>query len=55
MQLLIRDARYSIHENESNIVDVYISRIRAKLRLLPGGEDFVASIRGHGWKLRAPA
>ena len=41
--------------SESNIVDVYISRIRAKLRPLPGGEDFVANIRGLGWKLRAPA
>ena len=41
--------------SESNIVDVYISRIRAKLRPLPGGEDFVANIRGLGWKLRTPA
>jgi DNA-binding response OmpR family regulator len=41
--------------SESNIVDVYISRIRAKLRPLPGGEDFVANIRGLGWKLRLPA
>ncbi len=41
--------------SESNIVDVYISRIRAKLRPLPGGEDFVANIRGQGWKLRVPA
>ena len=41
--------------SESNIVDVYISRIRAKLRPLPGGDDFVASIRGLGWKFRAPA
>jgi DNA-binding response OmpR family regulator len=41
--------------SESNIVDVYISRIRAKLRPLPGGDDFVASIRGLGWKLRLPA
>jgi DNA-binding response OmpR family regulator len=41
--------------SESNIVDVYISRIRAKLRPLPGGEDFVANIRGQGWKLRTPA
>jgi two-component system KDP operon response regulator KdpE len=39
----------------SNIVDVYISRIRAKLRPLPGGEDLVANIRGLGWKLRTPA
>jgi len=40
---------------ESRIVDVYVSRIRAKLRQLPGGEDLIASVRGTGWCLREAA
>lgn len=39
---------------ETNIVDVYISRVRTKLRDLPGGEDLLANVRGHGWRLRVP-
>jgi two-component system KDP operon response regulator KdpE len=39
---------------ETNVVDVYISRIRAKLRDLPDGEDLVANVRGRGWRLRIP-
>ncbi len=39
---------------ETNVVDVYISRIRAKLRNLPDGEDLLANVRGQGWKLRVP-
>ena len=40
--------------SESRIVDVYVSRIRAKLRQLPGGEDLITSVRGTGWSLREP-
>lgn len=40
---------------ESRIVDVYVSRIRAKLRQLPGGDDLISSIRGTGWCLREAA
>lgn len=39
---------------ETNGVDVYISRLRAKLRDLPGGADLIANVRGQGWRLRAP-
>jgi DNA-binding response OmpR family regulator len=39
---------------ETNVVDVYISRIRAKLRELPGGEDLLVNLRGQGWRLRVP-
>ncbi|HYE29114.1 MAG TPA: response regulator transcription factor [Allosphingosinicella sp.] len=39
---------------ETNVIDVYISRLRAKLRDLPGAEDLVANVRGKGWKLRIP-
>ncbi|HEX6377437.1 MAG TPA: response regulator transcription factor [Allosphingosinicella sp.] len=39
---------------ETNVVDVYISRLRAKLRNLPGAEDLVSNVRGQGWKLRIP-
>ena len=39
---------------ETNVVDVYISRLRAKLRDLPGGEDLIANVRGEGWRLRIP-
>lgn len=40
--------------SESRIVDVYVSRIRAKLRQLPGGEELITSVRGTGWSLREP-
>jgi len=40
--------------SETRIVDVYVSRIRGKLRQLPGGEDLITSVRGVGWVLRAP-
>jgi DNA-binding response OmpR family regulator len=40
---------------ETNVVDVYISRVRAKLRDLPGGEDLIGTVRGEGWKFRVPA
>jgi DNA-binding response OmpR family regulator len=39
---------------ETNLVDVYVSRIRSKLRTLPGGEDLIATVRGEGWRLRSP-
>lgn len=37
---------------QTNVVDVYVSRVRGKLRSLPGGEDLIATVRGVGWKLR---
>jgi DNA-binding response OmpR family regulator len=39
---------------ETNIIDVYMSRLRAKLRELPGGEDLIANVRGQGWRFRVP-
>jgi DNA-binding response OmpR family regulator len=39
---------------ETNVVDVYISRLRARLRALPGGEDLIVNVRGQGWRLRLP-
>lgn len=40
---------------ETKVVDVYISRIRTKLRELPGGDDLIGNVRGQGWRLRPPA
>lgn len=40
---------------DSRIVDVYVSRIRAKLRTLPGAGDPISSARGVGWSLDLPA
>jgi two-component system KDP operon response regulator KdpE len=37
---------------ETNVVDVYVSRVRAKLRSLPGGDDLIGNVRGVGWRLR---
>ena len=39
---------------ETKIVDVYISRIRQKLRQIEGGEDLIQNFRGRGWSLRTP-
>jgi DNA-binding response OmpR family regulator len=39
---------------DSNVLDVYISRIRAKLRSLFPNEDLIANVRGEGWRLRLP-
>jgi DNA-binding response OmpR family regulator len=40
--------------SDSRIIDVYISRIRSKLRDLPGCTDPISSARGIGWTLQAP-
>ena len=40
---------------ETKIVDVYISRIRQKLRQIEGGEDLIQNFRGRGWSLRTPS
>jgi len=40
---------------ETKIVDVYISRIRHKLRQIVGGEDLIQNFRGRGWSLKTPA
>jgi two-component system response regulator PhoP len=39
---------------ETKIVDVYISRIRQKLRQTEGGDDLIQNFRGRGWSLRTP-
>jgi len=39
---------------ETKIVDVYISRLRQKLRAIEGGEDLIQNFRGRGWSLRLP-
>jgi two-component system KDP operon response regulator KdpE len=39
---------------DSNVLDVYISRIRGKLRRLLPDEDLIANVRGEGWRLRLP-
>jgi two-component system KDP operon response regulator KdpE len=38
----------------SKIVDVYISRIRSKLRSVRGGQDILVTVPGSGWRLIAP-
>ena len=40
---------------ESKVIDVYISRIRAKLRTFPEGDDLITNARARGWRLRRPA
>lgn len=39
----------------SKIVDVYISRIRAKLRAIPGGQNILLTVPSSGWRLLAPS
>ena len=39
---------------ESKVIDVYISRIRAKLRSFPEGDDLITNARARGWRLRRP-
>jgi DNA-binding response OmpR family regulator len=41
--------------SDSRIINVYMSRIRAKLRDLPGSADLITSARGVGWTLQAPS
>ncbi|WP_106516048.1 response regulator transcription factor [Allosphingosinicella deserti] len=38
----------------SKIIDVYISRVRAKLRDIPGGRDVLQTVTGSGWRLLEP-
>lgn len=35
---------------ETKIVDVYMSRLRHKLRDISEGRDFIANVRGQGWR-----
>ena len=39
---------------ETKIVDVYISRLRQKLRQIDDSEDLIQNFRGRGWSLRTP-
>jgi two-component system KDP operon response regulator KdpE len=39
---------------ESKVIDVYMSRIRNKLRSFPEGDDLIANARARGWRLRPP-
>jgi len=39
---------------ESKVIDVYMSRIRSKLRSFPEGEDLITNARARGWRLRRP-
>jgi len=51
----ILEALYGQHDmRETKIVDVYISRLRQKLRQVDGGDDLIQNFRGRGWSLRTP-
>ncbi len=39
---------------ETRVVEVYISRIRTKLRYLTGGKDVLLTVRGEGWQMISP-
>ncbi len=39
---------------DSNVLDVYISRVRAKLRALLPDRDLIANVRGEGWRMNLP-
>jgi DNA-binding winged helix-turn-helix (wHTH) protein len=45
-KLYVEDARTNI-----GIVDVFMSKLRQKLKSASGGEPFIQSIRGKGWSL----
>jgi len=34
-------------------IDVFVSNLRQKLKLASGGRDFIQSVRGQGWALKA--
>ncbi len=42
------------YENRSNIVDTYVRYLRAKIDK-PFGTDSIETIRGRGYRMRAPA
>lgn len=54
-------ARRSIHQalyadgEQATIgtIDVFVSNLRQKLKLASGGRDFIQSVRGQGWALKA--
>lgn len=52
---LLNDLYGAAAPAETNVVDVYVSRVRAKLRSLPGGDDLIGNVRGVGWRFRLPA
>jgi DNA-binding response OmpR family regulator len=53
-QELLEQIRGESAPPSAKIIDVYVSRIRSKLRALPGGGDIIVSVPGRGWSLLPP-
>jgi len=43
-----------LDEPEAKIIDVFICKLRKKLSRLTGGETYIETVRGHGYRLRDP-
>ena len=41
-------------EPEMKIIDVFICKLRKKLSRMTGGETYIETVRGHGYRLRDP-
>ena len=44
-----------LDEPEMKIIDVFICKLRKKLARMTGGETYIETVRGHGYRLRDPA
>ena len=44
-----------VDEPELKIIDVFVCKLRKKLRQATGGEDYVETVWGRGYRLREPA
>ncbi|MDP5281317.1 helix-turn-helix domain-containing protein [Sphingomonas sp. DG1-23] len=50
----IHQALYADGEQATiGTIDVFVSNLRQKLKLASGGRDFIQSVRGQGWALKA--
>ena len=38
---------------QTRTVDVHVQQLRAKLKAVPGGEQWIGTVRGKGYKLEA--
>ena len=53
--MLLEHLYDGLAEPEMKIIDVFICKLRKKLGKLTGGESYIETVRGHGYRLRDPA
>ena len=53
--MLLEHLYDGLDEPEMKIIDVFICKLRKKLSRITGGETYIETVRGHGYRLCDPA